>query len=206
MCAAQPQLLEVEEFLTGFRDALSVKNTDLSQALILAIESLSKFVCQIRCAVGAVNADDAGTKQISTAADELGAIVDSTAAATEEIMAAAETIEQVAETVGEAQRDELLNATTRIYEACSFQDITGQRVAKVVNAFQQIEARIDAILEAVGGDGIPADGGFPSPHAEAESDEQALLNGPALPNDAKTQAEIDALFEEAGSAEHPEPT
>ena len=43
-----------------------------------------------------------------------------------------------------------MDATTRIYEACSFQDITGQRITKVVKALHGIEEKVDAFVAAFG--------------------------------------------------------
>ena len=44
----------------------------------------------------------------------------------------------------------LQDATTRIYEACSFQDITGQRITKVVAALKAIEAKVAQIVATFG--------------------------------------------------------
>src|SRR3546814_1118636 len=43
-------------------------------------------------------------------------------------------------------------AVTSIFEACGFQDITGQRITKVVTALQKIETKVDALLNAFGDD------------------------------------------------------
>ena len=44
----------------------------------------------------------------------------------------------------------LQDATTRIYEACSFQDITGQRITKVVTTLKTIEAKVAQIVATFG--------------------------------------------------------
>ena len=75
----------------------------------------------------------------------------------------------------------LHEATTRIYEACAFQDITGQRIAKVVAALQAIEARISRTREAV--------------EAPPEPATPSLLNGPQVPGAGVSQSDIDALFD-----------
>ena len=86
----------------------------------------------------------------------------------------------------------LQTATTQIYEACSFQDITGQRITKVVKTLKHIESKVEAIL-AVFGSELES---LPAAEAEPAKDEQqSLLNGPALPNSGgNTQADIDALL------------
>ena len=78
-----------------------------------------------------------------------------------------------------------------ILQACSFQDITGQRVTKLANALATIEARIDALIETWGRSAVedvvveerPTNG------------EDALLQGPCLEGEGITQADIDALFD-----------
>src|SRR3546814_20665853 len=44
----------------------------------------------------------------------------------------------------------ITDAVTRVYEACNFQDITGQRITKIVKALQHIETKVDALLNAFG--------------------------------------------------------
>ncbi len=44
----------------------------------------------------------------------------------------------------------LQDATTRIYEACSFQDITGQRITKVVATLKTIERKVAHIIGTFG--------------------------------------------------------
>ena len=45
----------------------------------------------------------------------------------------------------------LQDATTRIYEACGFQDITGQRITKVVATLKAIERKVAQIVATFGG-------------------------------------------------------
>jgi chemotaxis protein CheZ len=80
----------------------------------------------------------------------------------------------------------LTGAVTQIYEASSFQDITGQRITKVVRALQSMETKLQALAGAFGrADFTPA--------APVEGD-AALLNGPQLAQSASSQDDIDALF------------
>ena len=44
----------------------------------------------------------------------------------------------------------LQDAVTRIYEACSFQDITGQRITKVVTTLKVIEEKVAHIISTFG--------------------------------------------------------
>lgn len=141
-------------------------------------------------------------KEMSRVTDELDAIVTGTEQATESILSAAETIDDDANTLsakltGDDQgvASDIRERTVEIFEACNFQDLTGQRITKVVNTLRFIEDRIVSMMEIWGG--LEA---FKSmdlhEFAEAEGD-AALLNGPALNSDADvaSQDDIDALFD-----------
>jgi chemotaxis protein CheZ len=88
---------------------------------------------------------------------------------------------------------------TRVYEACNFQDITGQRITKVVKALQHIEQKVDGLL-AIFGDGLHLATGEGREGSDLSRDEadRKLLNGPQLPDDASTQDEIDKLLADFG--------
>jgi chemotaxis protein CheZ len=84
----------------------------------------------------------------------------------------------------------LQDATTRIYEACSFQDITGQRITKIVATLKTIERKVAHIINTFGPDITHA-----SLHsAEAAITDTDLLNGPQLPENAMDQSDIDKLM------------
>ena len=74
----------------------------------------------------------------------------------------------------------------RIYEACNFQDLAGQRIGKVIATLVLIEQRIEDILD---GKAVAATAG-------ARTAAGGLLNGPKLDGDAghANQRDIDALF------------
>ena len=81
-----------------------------------------------------------------------------------------------------------------IFEACNFQDLTGQRISKVMNTMKFIEHHINVMMDIWGGvDAIKA-------HAPAILDtregDAKLLNGPKLDGDEghASQNDIDALF------------
>jgi chemotaxis protein CheZ len=120
-------------------------------------------------------------------------------------MEAAELIEQVSGAIADDQAEKLMEATTQIYEACSFQDITGQRVSKVIRALQEIEGKIDDLIGAFGDDDDAAreerrrvrESQREEKRQEAVA-EGELLEGPQLPENAVSQDDIDALFESLG--------
>lgn len=135
--------------------------------------------------------------------DELDAVVSGTETATETILTAAETIEEAAgnllkHTQGEDQATaiEIHKQAIRIFEACNFQDLTGQRITKVVQVLHFIEERVDSMMAIWGGEE-----GFSSIDAASNGiddreGDAALLNGPALATDVGvvSQDDIDSLF------------
>ena len=84
----------------------------------------------------------------------------------------------------------------RIFEACSFQDITGQRVTKVVKTLSHIDERLTTLLAALGAElaDIPVE-----PENQPEGD-AALMTGPALEGEGIDQDEVDALLNGPGPA------
>ena len=134
---------------------------------------------------------------------ELGAVVGGTEQATQQILEAAEAIDQAATALSKnvsADQQKLLSEEIQervvaIFEACNFQDLTGQRINKVMGTMKFIEQHINEMMEIWGGvDAIKA-------HAPAIIDtregDARLLNGPKTDGDIghASQDDIDALFD-----------
>ncbi|WP_299442801.1 protein phosphatase CheZ [uncultured Rhodospira sp.] len=146
---------------------------------------------------------DADDDRMTRAASELDAIITATEEATHAILDAGEAITihctDILAEVGEEDAiapriNQVSDNVARILEACNFQDITGQRISKVVKTLEFIEDRIRAIVEDWGPDAFLD---LPLPdedEAVHEDDESHLLNGPQLQNKGLSQDDIDALF------------
>jgi len=173
------------------RAVLSTMSGDLSAketSLLSEVEELGRIINSAKKEIAALRVDDITDNQIPFATDELDAIVQHTATATNAILASCETLDQVAEEVSGETMKQLQEATTRIYEACSFQDITGQRITKVVGTLKTIEAKVGQLI-ATFGESAPAVEAAP-----AAPTEQSLLNGPQHPTVAMDQSDIDRLL------------
>lgn len=133
---------------------------------------------------------------------ELDAIVQGTLEATDQILTAAESIDRDAgllEAAVKSEQDRALASdiqehVIKIFESCNFQDLTGQRITKVVNTLKFIEDRIVRMMEIWGG--IET---FQSIQVDVIPDREgdaALLNGPKINADVghASQDDIDALF------------
>lgn len=79
-----------------------------------------------------------------------------------------------------------------IFEACNFQDLTGQRISKVVKTVEFGGQRIAEMLRLWCG---PCAATVPQLVPRKRTEEEVLLNGPALPGAASvSQDTIDAMF------------
>lgn len=167
--------------------------------LYAELENLAHYIQNARSEIAAIRPDDIRTDHIPTATDELDAVVGATETATHTIMDACDVIAGVAGQIDPEQGAVLTDAVTRVFEACNFQDVTGQRITKVVRALKHIEHKIEALMAAFGEGAMP-----PSQTASFEpvreasasgaNSDQDLLHGPSLPGDGIDQDEIDKLL------------
>jgi chemotaxis protein CheZ len=185
---AEPQLVSevVRAVLTTMSDDLSIHDT----AMLLEVEALGQTIANAKAEIAALRVDDITGSHIPFATDELDAIVAHTAAATDAILESCEMLDAVGETLAGDQAGKLQDATTRIYEACSFQDITGQRITKIVGALKTIEEKVAKIVATFG----HKTSGLTLPPPETPNPETELLNGPQLPRQAMDQSDIDKLM------------
>src|SRR5579875_1309084 len=154
---AQPEM--VAEVVRAVLATLSGDLTVRETSLLAEVEELGRTIAAAKAEIAALNVDDISASHIPSATDELDAIVAHTAAATDAILETCETLDRVgAELKGDAATS-LQDATTRIYEACGFQDITGQRITKVVATLKQIDGKVAHIMQAFG----ERDGSAPPP-------------------------------------------
>ncbi|MGU3358904.1 protein phosphatase CheZ [Methylobacterium sp. M6A4_1b] len=143
--------------------------------------------------------------------DELHAVVHSTEQATNTILTAAETVDTLARGIAARTEHaatladaEAIQAQMRtVFEACNFQDLTGQRISKVVRTVVLVEERVAEMLRLWAGSAEtsaaakPIANRPPAPGAETRrrGAEDGLLNGPALPGTAAvSQDAVDAMF------------
>jgi chemotaxis protein CheZ len=133
---------------------------------------------------------------------ELDAIVGGTESATETILGAVEEIDQLAHTLVARLKDgqdqalvqDMQERVIRVFEACNFQDLTGQRITKVVGTLKFIETHILRMMEIWGG--LEAFKDIEAEAIAAREGDAAMLNGPKIDGDAghASQDDIDSLF------------
>lgn len=172
------------------------------------ILDMARAISAMQREIQAISASGTTTTTHISSADDLDDVVHTTEQATTAILSAAERVQEFAwtlrENAGNAEDCDLLDqCATEIYTACGFQDLTAQRIVKVVEVLRFIDHRIKNLL-------VEHD------LAEDFTADEAMIAEYTEPTPAKTddvwmseahQAEIDdtfAFFEPA--AEIAEPT
>lgn len=135
---------------------------------------------------------DGEQRRLTAAAGELGAAIEAMENATQSILKGAEHADNHArrlaalltESDDQASVQAIQNDLARIYEACNFQDLAGQRIGKVIEVLDMIEVHLAALLSE-----------GEAPAAKSKADDR-LLNGPRLDGASGhiTQHDIDMLF------------
>ena len=184
---------EVVEVVEGIMATMHGDLSAVELDLYAELGSLAKYIANAKAEISLLRPDEICDQHLPTASDELDAIVGATEQATNGILEAVETIEGLTQEMTPEVAEKVTEAVTRVYESCNFQDITGQRVTKVVKTLQQIEASVVGLLAAFGDESSPTDKPAAPAPAEAAEDHE-LLNGPQLPGEATSQADIDALL------------
>ncbi|MCK6418465.1 MAG: protein phosphatase CheZ [Alphaproteobacteria bacterium] len=182
---------QVIKIITSVINKVEHAEGDTNDAIYMELRVLHSLIEEARREVGFARPGDINNKYIPGATDELDAVVEATAGATGAIMDSCEAIEGIAAEIGGDASAKLIEQVTKIYEACSFQDITGQRIKKVITALKAIEEKVNNLMRIVGEKlpGIEESGS----QGAAEGD-AALLNGPQLPGKGINQDEIDKLL------------
>jgi chemotaxis protein CheZ len=149
-------------------------------------DELRRLASELRLLLAAIR----GPQQAPTAriADELDAVLQDSELAAQKILAAAEHIDQAANNFmgllkGNFERgltQDIRDRVTHIFEACNFQDLSSQRVAKVRASFNNLDRQIARVLEEL-----------------ARANAAPPLHGPRLGDDAghASQSDIDSLFD-----------
>jgi chemotaxis protein CheZ len=123
----------------------------------------------------------------SRIAHELEAVSKDIEVATQKILAAAEDIDQAADNLAAAFKDgidrglaqDIRDRVVQIFEACNFQDLTSQRVSKVMATLDRIEGQITRALAEL-----------------TRADDPLVMHGPRLDGDRGhvSQNDIDSMF------------
>ncbi|PNR00052.1 hypothetical protein C1S70_04175 [Azospirillum argentinense] len=199
---------EVRKMLLEFRSSWHqqsevVEASKHVEVLRRELMEMAASIEQARREVAALRPPDAGGDKITSATNELDAIVISTERASFEILNAAERLMDLS---GKLKADgadpglcsEIEGEVTNIFTACSFQDLTGQRTSKVVNALRYIEQRVNAMINIWGVEKLA--GLQIAPENTDTRPDSHLLNGPQLDGLGVSQADVDSMFDSPAMA------
>jgi chemotaxis protein CheZ len=141
---------------------------------------------------------DGNDRRMARAAGELGAVAEAMEKSAHTILKSAESIDSCLDKLFANAMDDdarcaarnLQNELMRIYEACNFQDLAGQRIGKAIETLCRLDDELSRML--TGDDGCRR-----SRVERSGAIKDALLNGPRLDGEAGhvSQGDIDALFD-----------
>jgi chemotaxis protein CheZ len=167
----------------------------LKAELALIRDTVARNKCDLDSVIG-----DAKERRMARAAGELGAAVNGMEMATQKILKSVEIVDDSARALTASLKDEykrglaqdIQDHVVKIYEACNFQDIAGQRIGKVIVTLTAIEEQVAAILARCNEHDVAAQ----SLPAAKPSAKCSLLNGPKFDGDPghATQHDIDKMF------------
>jgi len=189
-------LRELYALRSQMAEESATPQVDNAIALWSGVDDIQKRIEVTKQEIGALHARGIADAGNSRAAEELRAVVTGTEAATDTILAAAEQIDTIVQPLQQSDDEQLAadasviaEQVVQIFEACNFQDITGQRISKVVDSLQFIEERIATMVDVWKTLDLTAP-------AQTEPTDKGLLNGPALESDqgVVSQDDVDALF------------
>lgn len=186
------EVLDLSRELAGAMDSFF---SSLDRSIHNEFQYIADFIQKARDEISELRPNDIRETRIPGASMELDAVVRDTEQATETIMAEAEALLAAQPTDLAAYKSHVDDAMMRMIEACSFQDLTGQRVNKVIATLRHIEDKVSNFARALG----------VSDAAQTETEEERrkrelLLNGPAIGGPTTGQADIDAMFAQPKAA------
>ena len=200
-------LADLRAMLASSREAgpnvLDEYKREIAQAAKLKneLDAISEAIAQTRHELASLHYTGFRGSEMAQVTDQLDAVVAGTEQATNAILAAAEVIDERAGNLSaklkgheNGMASDIQDQVVRIFEACNFQDLTGQRITKVVETLRFIESRVVRMMDIWGG--LESFAGIEVAPSPAGQGDRGLLNGPGLDGEEgrATQAEIDALF------------
>lgn len=196
---------EGKETLYGHTQVITIINSVLRKVgtpltngdgkILQEMQDLKAVIESLRQELRTVAAGDITRDHVPGATDELDAVVALTEDATNRIMNGCDQIQNDIADLPDDVQARLQEHLIGIFEACTFQDISGQRIAKVVAALKKIDAKTHHMMDVLHMH-------FPEASAQASGEtrvgDEALLNGPQLPGQGVSQDDIDRILREMG--------
>ncbi|MEZ5939362.1 MAG: protein phosphatase CheZ [Hyphomonadaceae bacterium] len=183
-------LVEVLDLSHEMAEAMHAFFGSLDRSIVHEFQYIGEFIRKARDEIAELQPNDIRQQRIPGASIELDAVVRDTERATNAIMTEAETLMAHEAQDLPAYKQQVDEAMMRIIESCSFQDLTGQRVNKVISTLRHIEERVANFADALG---------VRDAEVQESDDEkrrrELLLNGPAVDGPEVDQSAIDSMFD-----------
>lgn len=195
--AANRELAETQALLETYRAQI-----EQCEKLKVELDLIHDAISRTKREIAVLHGKSFNGEEMAKVNGELGAVVGGTEQATQQILEAAESIDNAASALAKNNSldqqkilsEEIQERVVSIFEACNFQDLTGQRISKVMTTMKFIEQHINAMMDIWGGvDAIKA---HAPPIVDTREGDAKLLNGPKLDGDIghASQDDIDAMF------------
>lgn len=164
-------------------NGMRVNVGSLAERLRREIDLLSDTIGDARAEIAGLGPHALTQVDLPDASGHLGAIIRQTEDAATRIMDGAEALIELADTLEGEAGARVRDIATAMFEAASFQDLTGQHVARVMTVLGTVEERLAQLARLVGDTAMSdaAPGG-------------ATCEGPAVDGRGNDQAAVDRLF------------
>ncbi|MBM3564802.1 MAG: protein phosphatase CheZ [Alphaproteobacteria bacterium] len=161
---------------------------------------LFQYIQRVRQEIAAIWHPAEDEHRFNSIAEQLDAVVKATEKASDTIMGAMENNDTLVMEIKKMVKDPTVNQKldkisengAAVFEACSFQDITGQRINKVAKSLTYVEKHVNRLIEAWGKDAVQKTEVKPD---KVKTSDEDLLHGPQLEGKGVSQDEIDKLFQ-----------
>lgn len=165
--------------------------------------NLKSRMAGIRKELNGLRAQNGSDDLFRSTLDQLDALSDEIAEAADGVMTACEDIQDTADAIAAKTKERgtktklktMTGKISDIFEACSFQDLTGQRIGKISRSVTALEETTLAVSALAGGKDIAK--GRKNGHGKPidRVDAGIVLEGPQINGPAVSQADIDSLFD-----------
>ncbi|MFC4237160.1 protein phosphatase CheZ [Thalassospira xianhensis] len=190
-------------FTHSNRPGASEPDRDDLELIRKQIEEMNEHIHRAKMQIASLRHPKAEDDRLVSATTELDAIIKDTEMATHTILESAEQIDDLAMTLKNAAPNDFVAdhveqiafLVTKVFESCNFQDITGQRINKVVRTLEFVEERVHNMILIWGEDAFSD---LPVPENDdgtPRNEDDDLLNGPQLEGEGISQDDIDKLFD-----------
>ncbi|WP_019646003.1 protein phosphatase CheZ [Novispirillum itersonii] len=205
--ASVPDATSASPALQAVASVLEEQGDDASLLKVgnfgLIRDSLKELVDRIeltRDHVSALTPAAGETDQILVATSELGSVVEATEQATQVILESAEAIQaliDLSSNTGDLDPllyQQLADQVIQIMTACSFQDLTGQRISASVNTLLHVEAELKRLVELWEIEEGTARADIIRNRPDDTREDKHLLHGPQAEGSGMSQGDIDSML------------